>query len=123
MLRELEHVRQSPEEDHRRVFQDDFFDLFIWTNSKEEFSGFQLCYHKLDSEKALSWFDKSGFLHSGIDQGESSCNANRSPIIVADGVFPYSRIVTLFDEKAKEIDQDVVSFVKQKMNEYSKSMK
>ncbi len=122
MLVELQHVRQNPGEDHRRVFQDEFFDLYIWINSEKEFSGFQLCYQKLESEKALSWFKKSGFLHSSIDQGDSG-NTNKSPLLTADGIFPYSRIVTLFEEKAKNIDKDIFNFVKQKMEEYSESIK
>ena len=123
MLKELKNVRQNAGEDHRRIFQDEFFDLYIWTNSLNEFSGFQLCYQKSKSEKVLSRFNSSGFLHSGIDQGEDSSNANRSPLLVADGIFPFLEIASLFEKKSKNIDKNIFIFVKQKIEEYSKYIK
>ena len=118
MLKEQKNVRQIKNENHRRLFQDENFDLFVWTNSKNEFSGFQLCYQKSHLEKALSWFQDTGFSHTNVDQGEDSSNINRSPLLTADGTFPFSIIFTLFVKNSRSIDQDAAIFVKQKMEEY-----
>ena len=53
-LKEFSKVRQE-KEGYRRLFADDYFDLYIWYDSKEKMSkiGFQLVYGK--KSKAITW--------------------------------------------------------------------
>ena len=70
MLQRIRGVRQDEASRERHWFQDDFFDLFAWTNATGEVVAFQLCYDRLNRERVLSWSESAGFIHRRIDDGE-----------------------------------------------------
>ena len=81
--------RTPVEHDHdRRWIADEYFDLIVWYEAAGAIHGFQLCYDKPGRERALTWTRERGFSHTAIDSGESRPTANRTPILVPDGVFP-----------------------------------
>lgn len=111
MLKEFHNVRQH-KEGYRRLFSDDFFDLFIWyVRQNDEPIGFQLCYNKKYNEHSLTWQRGTGFYHNRIDSGEGDPLANRSPVLVADGVFDSKAIAERFLENSRDIDDGIVQFV------------
>lgn len=120
MLREFTNVRQIPDDGYRRWFTDEEFDLFVWYEDKEmqEVVGFQLCYNKRGDQKALTWYRDRGYLHTAIDDGEGSPLKNRTPILVADGVFPKDRVVDLFRKAAKNIEHGLFELVETKLAAY-----
>ena len=54
-LVEIIHVRQVPGDPRRRWFSSDDMDLIVWYDDSDAPIGFQLCYDKLRSERALRW--------------------------------------------------------------------
>jgi hypothetical protein len=81
--------REPVEHDRdRRWIADEYFDLIVWYEPDGAIHGFQLCYDKPGRERALTWTRERGFVHTAIDSGESRPTANRTPILVPDGVFP-----------------------------------
>src|SRR6266496_2922148 len=76
----------------RRWFSDDYFDLIIWTLPNGSVSGFQLCYDKTGTERALTWSPRSGFQHERVDTGEADPTKNRTPVLVPDGLCPIREI-------------------------------
>jgi hypothetical protein len=122
MLKELKSVTQH-EGGFRRLFEDDFFDLFIWYESpqlQQEMIGFQLCYDKWGRERALTWRKRTGFTHSWIDTGEDSPETNRTPILVPGGNFDPEWIIPLFKQSSVEVDSLIKSFVLNKLEEYKR---
>lgn len=113
MLAEFQKVRQIPEEGFRRWFSDPELDLIVWyaDDTLDEVLGFQVCYDKGSAQRALTWQRGRGFSHDRIDDGEASPLRNRTPILVADGVFPKERVVRTFRERAGDIEEDLASFV------------
>ena len=112
MLTELKEARQVSGEPPRRWFCDDTFDLIVWYSPEKSILGFQLCYRELAEERALTWFEDSGFSHSRVDDGEDRpARAKMTPILVPDGVFDGSRVGELFRQASAEMDQDVATFV------------
>ena len=125
MLKEMKDTRQIPGEGYRRWFNDDAFDLFLWypDDNPREPSGFQLCYGKSDTggihtDRALTWKRAEGFSHDAIDTGRYSPTEHRSPILVADGIFPKERITAEFDARSTGIGRDIRDFVLSKLREY-----
>ncbi|OHD60963.1 MAG: hypothetical protein A2014_03075 [Spirochaetes bacterium GWF1_49_6] len=120
MMKEMKHVRQIPGEGHRRWFTDEYFDLYVWYDKEHDNDpvGFQLCYGKIETDHALTWKLKSGFSHDGVDTGENSAAANRSPVLVADGLFPKTATLREFDERSHDIDKHVKKFVHKKLSDY-----
>lgn len=120
MLREFPSVRQIPGEGFRRWFTDEQFDLYVWYESRSarRVVGFQLCYDKQGRQKALTWYRDRGYLHTAVDDGESSPLKNRTPILVADGVFPRDRITALFREAAASLDTGLAELVAGKLAAY-----
>jgi hypothetical protein len=83
MLHQIKDVGQIKGEPHCRWFTDEHFALVIW----DEIVGFQLCYDKSRSERAITWKAGSGFSHNAVDGGEDrAARYKGSPILVADGV-------------------------------------
>lgn len=120
MLKEFTAVRQIPGDGFRRWFTDEEFDLFVWyeDSSRRQILGFQLCYDKRGEQKALTWYRERGYLHTAIDDGESTPLKNRTPILVADGVFPRDRIAALFHEAARNLDPELVELVEGRLEAF-----
>jgi hypothetical protein len=111
-------VRKYSDDRKRRWFSDDDFDLIIWWDNDDIISGFQLCYDKQKSERALTWRQESGFSHERVDSGETNPTKNQSPILVPDGLCPIDEITDQFLSKSKEIDPIIRSFVIVKLREF-----
>ena len=113
MLEEKTGVRQIEGEGFRRWFSDSYFDLIVWylDESQAEIVGFQLCYDKPGSERAVTWRKNEGFSHNRIDDGERPFSSKMSPVLVADGVFDRDGILERFAEAAHNIDPDLEAFI------------
>lgn len=111
MLVEFERTRQVPGEGPRRWFSSPDMDLIVWYNTKGEIDGFQLCYDKLTVEHAYTWHNKGPVTHDTVDSGELPMTRNRTPILVADGVFPVNRVTKLFQEASQNLDPELRQFV------------
>ncbi len=118
MLRELENPRQN-ENEIRRVFNDDFFDLYVWYNNDNSIKGFQLCYDKNADSRALTWHSDSEYSHMKIDDGETGEFVQKmKPILVPDGIFNFNDIAEKFKRASGNIDSDVADFVYDKILKY-----
>ena len=119
MLREFIKVRQDPLF-YRRLFTDDYFDLFLWYNSRGgKIIGFQLCYDKDGSYRALTWEPERGFNHTKVDEGDSRPGKRKgSPILVADGIFNKDRIAYRFRVASRHMDRSLADMVYRKLKEY-----
>ncbi|MBN2351156.1 MAG: hypothetical protein JXD23_01205 [Spirochaetales bacterium] len=119
MLREIKDVRQVPDDDRRRWFADDYFDLIVWYDEAGEIKGFQLCYDKAEYERALTWTAEEGFRHNRIDAGESPGRAKMTPVLTSDGLFPKDEIAERFLSEAAEIEREISAFVYNRLKSYS----
>ena len=118
MMYEYSNVRQIKGEGTRRWFADEDFDLIIWYDDNNKIKGFQLCYDKQYSERALTWKNNGHYYHNKIDDGDVVFGSKKTPILVADGLFDKNKIGKLFLEKSSEIDKNIVDFVYNKIVEY-----
>jgi hypothetical protein len=111
MLQKIRGVRQDDAERTRDWYQDDYFDLFVWTDAAGAVVAFQLCYDRLNQERVLAWSRDGGFLHRRVDDGE------QSPILVTDGVFAADEVALEFDRRADALDPSVRAFLLRKITE------
>ena len=119
MLHEFEKVGQIPG-CYRRLFTDEYFDLFIWYNKKGgKIIGFQLCYDKDHNFRALTWEPDRGCIHTRIDEGESLAGRpKKTPILVQDGIFDKEKIAENFRRSSTLIESDIADLVFAKILEY-----
>jgi hypothetical protein len=117
MLQKIRRVRQDDATRERQWFQDDLFDLFVWTDESGAVVAFQLCYDRPNRERVLAWNKTSGFSHRGVDDGENTPLKNMSPIMVSDGNFVAERIAAEFGRRAKELDPRLHDFINTKIGE------
>jgi len=119
MFKEIKNVRQIPGESMRRWFTDNDVELIMWIGRQEEIVGFQLCY-KFDNEpKALTWHKSSGFLHSGIDEGDVTFGKHKkSPILIPDMRFNKEHVLMRFASSSKGLPEAIESFVRGKIEGY-----
>lgn len=103
MLQKIRGVRQDGSGRERHWFQDDYFDLFAWTDDAGEVVAFQLCYDRLNRERVLAWSESAGYMHRRIDDGEELPTQNLSPLMVADGWFAADRVAAEFDARSTSI--------------------
>jgi hypothetical protein len=118
MLHEISDVRQVENDDFRRWFMDEFFDLIVWYDKRNRITGFQLCYDKIRNEHALTWRSGRGFIHTRIDDGERPGSSKMSPILVADGAFDKMSIAEHFKRESGQIDPEIAAFVFEKVMSY-----
>jgi len=102
----------------RRWITDEYFDLIVWYEPGDQIHGFQLCYDKAGRERALTWTRKRGFLHTAIDTGESEPTANSTPILVADGAFPFETVRDEFIARSSLLPSDIREFVLMRIKDY-----
>jgi hypothetical protein len=69
MLKEYTDKVIKEKDPNRRWFKGEKIELIVWYEKNKKISGFQLCYKKEFSEKALTWTQASGFTHDTIDTG------------------------------------------------------
>ncbi len=111
-------IRSVARDLDRRWISDEYFDLIVWYESGDQIHGFQLCYDKLGCERALTWTRKGGFLHAGVDTGESKPTANRTPSLVADGAFPTEQIKREFMLRSTQLPADIRDLVLARIADY-----
>jgi hypothetical protein len=117
MLRKIRGVRQDETGRERHWFQDDFFDLFAWTDDTGDVVAFQLCYDRLNRERVLAWSEPTGFVHRRIDDGEQLPVQKMTPIMVADGQFAADSVAAEFDGRSALLDARWRDFIRTKIGE------
>lgn len=118
MLYELKNVQQESENDYRRWFTDDYFDLIVWYDSSKQIKGFQLCYDKLNNEHALTWMKDMGYTHNRIDSGPTDYHSMQTPILVQDGICPKDMISNKFQERCLKLEKDIREIVIDKLRNH-----
>lgn len=116
MLKEFARLRQDAT-GFRRLFTDDHFDLYVWYPDRKmgRIIGFQLVYHSGFEEKALTWTEKGGYLHTKIDDGDKK--TNQSPILVQDGLFEYYSVHEDLRARLREVEEPIRVLVLEKVEE------
>ena len=123
-LAELADVQQDSRGPRRRWFRSSNEDLIVWYGADESLVGFQLCYDRTQTERALTWMKDTGYAHERVDDGEAVGLAHkRAPILIADGVFDNKTVLERFLAIADVVPRDIVDFVAAKLKEYSPSGK
>lgn len=117
-MREFANLSQHPGS-FRRLFTDDYFDLYIWYDAPAgEILGFQLVYDRMQNERALTWGTCSGYSHDGIDTSDSRGYWNSSPVLVADGPFARDAIVERFRLASEGMEEPLRSFILHRLEQY-----
>lgn len=106
MLSEFRGVKQEPDR-RRRWFEGDGLELIVWYDGRERLEGFQLCYSLPDGERALSWRAATGFVHSRVDNGDSSPFRNETPVLQPGGPVPWEQVTTLFTARAGTLEPEL----------------
>ena len=119
-LRELPNARQVPGEPRRRWFNSPHLDLIVWFDASDKPLGFQLCYDKLDNERALTWREGRGYDHMKVDDGEAITPAQykESPILMLDGAFDCARVKAKFEAASSDVPEAVRRFVIGRLEDY-----
>jgi hypothetical protein len=115
MLTEFQGVMQERGvSGRRRWFEDDAMQLIVWSQPDGTLTGFQICYPGEDRrERALTWRAGQGFSHASVDSGDTRPDKNLTPILVADGVVPWERVRTQFEDRAARLEAPIRDFVRQ----------
>lgn len=111
VLREIS-ARRVPGEPMRRWFMSVFCDLIVWINDDATPIGFQFCYDKDGSEKALTWTPMYGYSHSWVDKGRGG---DAAPFLVRGGPLDRDRVLEIFREEAILVPDLYVAFVAERI--------
>lgn len=124
MFTEVPDTRQIAGESRRRWWIDSDLELIAWFDKDNRIIAFQLCYEINGVEKALTWREKHGFFHSGIDDGEGRPGRHKStPILILNGIFDKETVGKRLARSAQGLPGDIASFVQQKITEYKTGTK
>ena len=101
-LREIGGARTDTHGRHRRWFQDDYFDLYIWQDAAGDPVAFQLCYDRRHDEGAISWSPAAGYSHARVDDGRIAPGIASTPILIDGPPPPYFRVYRRFLDATHE---------------------
>ncbi len=108
-------VRQTPGDDFKVWFTDDYWDLFIWVDRKKTVSAFQLSYDKSGSEKIIKWQRGGEVYAMTVSSGDENLSANRTPIMVRSTGFNKKQVVEKFLQDSKRVPRPIAGFIKSKL--------
>ena len=112
MLLELKKSRQITDENHRRWFYAQNADLIIWEDVSKAIVGFQFCYTKGFTEKAITWRQNKGLLHQVIGSSKpESLGYKMSPLLEQNVGYCLKPILKLFLLNSTAIDIHIRDFV------------
>jgi len=122
VLREIRGVEQRNPARHRRWFQDDYFDLFVWEDRAGSVLRFQLCYARdTRHERALEWQRGRGFQHLRVRQRyDGSLGREQSGDLSLDGVLPYATVGERFGAASAGLPATLSRFIAEKVSEYAR---
>ena len=88
-------------------------DLIVWFNDADQPIGFQFCYDRQRAEHVLTWTEKLGFMHMGVDDGDNpeGFEHKKAPMLVANEQFDIRRIVELFHSANAELSETIKNFI------------
>jgi len=120
MLVEFPNLSQSGE-GYRRLFTDEFFDLYIWYDKKDgELTGFQLNYSVRDDPHSLTCSVGGSCTHARIDEGEDSPGRFKgTPILVSDGVFEKTPVLERFQASSLKLDTKIKNVIIEAIQNYT----
>jgi hypothetical protein len=119
MLKEVVPTRQVKGEPRRVWYLDDDMDLIVWYAEQGAIIGFQLTTDKRAQEHALTWFERKGFSHHRVDDGEGRPGRPKmSPILVEDGALDAGLLLERFEERAQHLPAALRECVRGKLREY-----
>src|SRR2546423_14946624 len=110
MLSEAKKTKVAGDYD-RRWMSDDYFDFIVWYEPGGAVHGFQLCYGKPHSERALTWRASSGFAHHRVDSGEPAPIWGLTPILIPDESFPAPEVIREFRNRSGELSSILRDFI------------
>lgn len=96
----------------RRWFSDEEMDLIVWYDAAGAVAGFELCYDKSRTERAVTWKKGGTACHSKVDGGESSPLRNDTPILVPAPPGDCTRLLADFKARSAAIEPALVEVVR-----------
>jgi hypothetical protein len=118
MLVEVDKVSQVGGDEKRRLFSDEYFSLFVWYRGGRLY-GFQLCYDRLGSERALTWTSDHGYSHQAIDAGEEpGLGMKQTPVLSPKSPPPPASLVAAFDAASTTLEAEIRDLVRKKLKDY-----
>lgn len=111
MFREIKETKQRPDEPKKRWFSSLSMDLFVWLNDEDEILSYQLTYNKPHDEKALVWKRDKGYSHLGVDDGAHPGKHPGSPLLVKDGVFIPTKVISMIRNDKGEVSPWIKNFI------------
>ncbi len=119
VLREISGVRQDHDGVRRRWLQDEYFDLFVWTDRSGALIAFQLAYDRNGDEHLLEWERNRGYLHRRVDGSRGSAmGIGGTPLLVAGNRFRKYRVMSEFDMRSPTLDAPLREAVRRRLAAY-----
>lgn len=118
MLMELPLRRRNAEDAQRRWFFSHEQELIVWLDESGQIRGFQLCYDKNRSERAITWRRERGFEHAVVDDGHCFAGDCRTPFLYPNGHCDVGRVIARFREGAQALPVEVRRLVIERLGEY-----
>jgi hypothetical protein len=117
MFREIRGIKPG---DHRRWFQNPYFDLFVVQDVLGKPEWFQLCYLRdTRRERVLEWKRGRGFHHLRVEQPSFAAD-RKSGALLLDGAMPHHEVLERFAAAAQGLPPPIASFVERKVREHER---
>ena len=118
MLNEYKEVRQHAGEAFRRLFWDDYLQLYVWFDDHQQIVGFELSYDLTDDFRAFRWNPDTGVVHYRVDDGESRAMKKGIPILRQDRSAVDRSIFAELVARSETLEPEIARLVTSKLEEF-----
>lgn len=118
MLNEYKEVRQHAGEAFRRLFWDDYLQLYLWFDDHQRIVGFELSYDLSDDFRAFRWNPDTGVVHYRVDDGESRAMKKGIPILRQDRSAVDPSVLAELVARSESLEPEIARLVTTKLEEF-----
>lgn len=121
MLKEYQGVRQHPGEATRRLFWDDYLQLYVWVSDPGEIVGFELSYDLQEDFRAFRWSPEAGIEHYRVDDGEGRALKKSVPVLNRDRASLDPAVLEEFIARSVALEGTITQLVASKLQDFLSS--
>lgn len=118
MLKEHRSVRQHAGESFRRLFWDEFLQLYVWFDESKQIVGFELVYDLADDYRAFRWRTDQGIEHYRVDDGESRAMKKAAPVLRMDRSAIEPGILAEYMARSEYLEPEITHLVTEKLQDF-----
>jgi len=102
----------DPYDDRPRMWMfDDYLEVIVWYQPDQTIYGIQICYDKMEEERALTWLHTGSYTHSIVANENTAPGKNLTQTLTNGGYFDKETLKTEFETRSIHLEPELRKLV------------